>query len=84
MWIAPHLHESVNQPLTGLTAATVFLGYRQTACDKTLYVLERHQYYAETTFIRCHHAETVTKVPLFHENKPAHKSFVAQQALSNC
>jgi len=29
----PHLHESVNQPLTGYMA-TVFLGYRRTAYDK--------------------------------------------------
>ena len=46
------------------------------------------QYYAEPTF-KSHQAETVTKVvayefSLFHGNAPAHKSFVAQQALCVC
>jgi len=61
-WIAPHLQKSV----TGLTMATVFLGYRWTAYDrlsaswKDNYWSVLHRTNIQVT--RCHQAETVTKV----------------------
>ena len=73
--------------------ATVFLGYRRTAYDRlsaswkdncwSVYTQNQHSSYSMSSSRNSDESRHLG-VWVFHDNAPAHKSLVAQQALCNC
>jgi len=69
---------AINRPLT---MATVFVGYRRTLLVSI--TQNQHSSYSMSSSRNSDESGHVG-VWLFHDNAPAHKSLVAQQALCNC
>jgi len=90
----PRWHESVNQALTAwLDCGNSFSGIQTDCLWQTICILERlllvsitqNQHSSYSMSSSRHSDESChLGVWLFHDNAPAHKSFVAQQALRDC